>query len=121
MVFRKSHIHTTVISDEANQPITGDTTMNSAVLLIFDQPKIPSPAFETPAPIKPPTKACDELEGRPHHQVSKFHAMAPPRAPMMTAMSTIFGSMMPLPMVPATCKSKTANAMKLKKAAHSTA
>ena len=76
--------------------------MNKAVTLIFCQPKMPRPAFETPAPMRPPTSACDELDGSPHHQVSKFHAIAPLSAPMITGMSTMFGSMMPLPMVPAT-------------------
>ena len=47
--------------------------------------------------------------------------MAPPSAPNSTASSMIFGSMIPLPMVCATCSGNTTNAMKLKKAAHTTA
>ena len=76
--------------------------MKSAVTLIFCQPRIPKPALDKPAPIKPPTRAWEELEGSPHHQVSRFQAIAPLSAPMITDMSTIFGSIMPLPMVPAT-------------------
>ena len=29
------------------------------------------------APIRPPNSACDELEGSPRNQVSRFHRMAP--------------------------------------------
>ena len=47
--------------------------------------------------------------------------MAPPSAPNSTASSTILGSMIPLPIVCATCSGKTTNAMKLKNAAQITA
>ena len=89
--------------------------MKIAVVPIFDHPRTPNPPLATPAPMRPPTSACDELDGSPHHQVRRFQAMAPPRAPMITAMSTAPGAMMPLPMVLATCRSKTAKATKLKK------
>ena len=71
--------------------------------------------------MRPPTSACDELDGSPYHQVIRFQAMAPPSAPNSTASSTIFGSMIPLPIVCATCNGKTTNAMKLKNAAQATA
>src|SRR3954453_23265611 len=29
------------------------------------------------APIRPPKSACDELEGSPRYQVTRFHRMAP--------------------------------------------
>ena len=65
-------------------PSTGDTTMNSAVLPTPDW-MTPKPPLHTPAPIRPPTSACDELDGRPYHQVMRFQAMAPPSAPNSTA------------------------------------
>src|SRR5579884_266544 len=35
------------------------------------------PAWATPAPTRPPTKACVELLGSPRYQVARFQAMAP--------------------------------------------
>src|ERR1044072_2671343 len=54
------------------------------------------------APTRPPMSACDELDGRPSHQVRRFHAIA-----AKSAASTVFGvasavSMIPLPTVFAT-------------------
>src|SRR4051812_43443258 len=51
----------------------------------------------------------------------RFHAMAPTRAARITCGSMIAGSMIPLPTVFATCKPKTAKAMKLNTAAQMTA
>src|SRR4029450_6054176 len=79
------------------------------------------PPLQKPAPIRPPTSACDELDGSPYHQVIRFQAIAPPSAPNSTASSMTLGSMMPLPIVCATCNGKTTNAMKLKNAAQTTA
>jgi hypothetical protein len=81
----------------------------------------PKPPLHTPAPIRPPTSACDELDGSPYHQVMRFHAMAPPSAPNSTASLMMLGSMIPLPMVWATWSGKMTKAMKLKNAAHATA
>ncbi len=50
-----------------------------------------------------------------------FQAMAPESAPKITRSSTMWGSMMPVPMVLATCRPNTRNAMKLKNAAQATA
>src|SRR5579884_116538 len=41
------------------------------------------PAWATPAPTRPPTKACVELLGSPRYQVARFQAMAP-SSPAMT-------------------------------------
>ena len=81
----------------------------------------PPPAFAKPAPIKPPIKACELLEGMPAHQVIRFHEMAPTRAAKITPALTMPGSMMPVPMVWATCRPKNRKAMKLKNAAQNTA
>jgi hypothetical protein len=50
-----------------------------------------------------------------------FQTIASASAPKMTVASTTLGSTMPVPSVRATCKPNTANAMKLKNAAHTTA
>src|SRR2546430_17350146 len=36
-----------------------------------------SPEAASAAPTKPPMSACDELDGRPNHQVNRFQAIAP--------------------------------------------
>ena len=56
------------------------------------------------APPRPPMRACDEDDGRPNHQVSRFHPVAPiSAAAQMTRPSLPCGaSMMPLPIVAAT-------------------
>src|SRR5215218_2279746 len=37
----------------------------------------PAPPATHVAPIRPPKSACDELEGSPRYQVTRFHTMAP--------------------------------------------
>ena len=44
-------------------------------------PAVPSAA--RPAPIRPPNSACDELDGMPNSQVSRFHRMPPIRPAKM--------------------------------------
>ncbi len=44
-------------------------------------PAVPSAA--RPAPIRPPKSACDELDGMPNSQVSRFHRMPPMRPAKM--------------------------------------
>ena len=102
-------------------PSTGDRMMNTAVWVILAQPSTPVPPLLMPAPMRPPMSACDELDGMPYHQVMRFQAIAPTSAAMITVLSTIAGSMIPLPMVLATCSGKITKAMKLKKAAQATA
>ena len=87
------------------------------------RPRLPRPArlSRRRLPPRPPTSAWLLLDGRPSHHVSTFQVMAPARAPKMTSGSTTLVSTTPLPIVAATWSPKTANAMKLKKAAHSTA
>lgn len=73
------------------------------------------------APTKPPTKVCDELDGKPNHQVIKFQIIAAISADAITERLITFGSMIPLPMVVATFKLKIAKARKLNAAAKTTA
>ncbi len=64
------------------------------------------------APIRPPNRACDELDGRPRYQVNRFQTIAPTKAP-----NTMYGpepawnlvsSTMPLEMVLATFTDRNA-------------
>ena len=43
-----------------------------------------APAATIVAPIRPPNRACEELDGRPSSQVSRFHRIAPTRPAKMT-------------------------------------
>ena len=51
---------------------------------MMDDQRLPEAA--STAPQSPPTSACEELEGRPDHQVIKFHAMAASMAQHRTGM-----------------------------------
>ena len=64
--------------------ITGEAI---SATTIFPMPLQLSPKLPTEiktAPIIPPTSACEELEGIPNHQVSKFQTIAPNNAAMIT-------------------------------------
>ncbi|MEY9807902.1 hypothetical protein ABIF30_007509 [Bradyrhizobium elkanii] len=74
-----------------------------------------------PAPTRPPISACELDEGIPSPQVITFQTIAPTNAAKITVASTTDGSMIPVPIVLATCRPKTAKATKLKKAAQNTA
>src|SRR5919198_1231437 len=55
-----------------------------------------SPDCTSAAPTRPPIKACEELDGKPNHQVSRFQAIAPSRAARSVCCVARFPSMMPL-------------------------
>ena len=59
--------------------MTGDSTMNTAILSIPDAISAPQPAWATAAPIIPPTSACDDDVGSPSSHVMMSQAMAPMR------------------------------------------
>src|SRR5688572_24428664 len=101
--------------------MSGESTMKDAVLISPEVTTAPVPAFTIAAPTRPPTRACEELEGRPRYQVVTFQPIAPTRQARMTYTSTTCGSTMPLPIVFATETSKVKAATKLKKAAQATA
>src|SRR6266496_1829614 len=71
--------------------------------------------------MSPPTSACEELVGRPNHQVMMSQAVAPSRVARRSQAVTILGSIVPFPIVEATFTPKRKAATKLKKAAQSTA
>jgi len=79
----------------------------------------PFPAIA--APINPPTRVCDELDGRPSHHVIRFQTMAAVTAEEIRIRLMISGSMTPFPIVVATFRGKIKNARKLKVAARTTA
>src|SRR5262245_37206410 len=95
--------------------------MAAVVLARPPQTMALTPTLATPAPTSPPISACELLDGMPIAQVMMFQAMAPMSAPNTTRGSTMSAETMPVPTVCATCAPKTRKAMKLKKAAQSTA
>ena len=61
-----------------------------------------APAATQVAPISPPNSACDELDGRPSSQVTRFQMIAPIRPPKITTGPILASSTRPLAMVLAT-------------------
>ena len=58
----------------------------------------------SPAPVRPPMRACEDEEGRPNHHVTRFHAIAPANPASTTTSPEIpsGGVMMPEPITSAT-------------------
>src|SRR5919197_6007315 len=54
-----------------------------------------SPDWTSAAPTSPPISACDELDGRPNHHVSRFQAIAPRSAASSVCCVARFPSMIP--------------------------
>jgi hypothetical protein len=79
------------------------------------------PVLATAAPTRPPTNVWEELEGSPYHQVTRFQIMAATSAAAITVRLITSGFITFLPIVVATLRGNTTNAMKLKKAAILTA
>src|SRR6266852_1282213 len=103
------------------KPITGDNTMKYAILLTPAVWTTPHPPFTTPAPMRPPTSAWEGLVGSPNHQVMTSQEIAPVRTARSNQAVTIFGSIVPFPVVEATLTPKTNGAKKLKSEDQSTA
>ncbi len=63
------------------------------------------------APTRPPIRACDDEDGRPKYQVTKFQVIAPSRPPMTTPrpLTSDGGEMMPVPTVAATLPASPKN------------
>ena len=102
-------------------PKKGAITINAIILRTPPITTDPKPAFAIAAPTSPPTSVCDELEGNPHHQVIKFHAIDATKAAAITDKLITSGFTTPLPMVVATFSGKITKAIKLKNAAIVTA
>ena len=73
--------------------------------------RIPTPPCAAPAPMRPPTRAWDELTGSPIRIVMRFQRMAESRAAIMTLSVMAAGSTIPLPMVLATAVVRNAPRM----------
>src|SRR5919199_5364134 len=80
----------------------------------------PAPFATNAAPMRPPISACDELDGRPSHQVAMFQAIAPTRPAKTTVVVTAPASTIPEPTVAATFSEMNAPA-KLRTAESATA
>src|SRR5262249_3712974 len=105
----------------SRNPTSGDSTIAATV---FDNPLQTAaeiPALAMPPPTRPPISACELDDGIPSPQVTRFQTMAPTSAAKITWLSTTDGAMIPVPMVWATLRPNTRNAMKLKNAAQNTA
>src|SRR5215207_736331 len=102
-------------------PTKGARKINSTVFITGAELTAPRPPWAMAAPAKPPIRVCEEEEGMPNHQVSKFQAMAAIR-PEKTTGRVIHSSFTVLAMVFATPWSlKIKKAAKLNNAAHTTA
>ena len=101
-------------------PSNGEMTMKMTVFSKLGPLTTLQPAFAMPAPTMPPISACEEEVGRPSHQVVRFQAMAP-TSPANTTASLITSGSMIVATVLATWVRNTRKAMKLKKAAQTTA
>src|SRR5690348_4387939 len=82
-----------MIVKPSRKPAAGDTIIGSTTLLRMPLPSHQcSPGIDqmmtcqfslaaaNAAPIRPPISACDELDGRPHHQVIRSQIVAPSNA-----------------------------------------
>ena len=61
----------------STMPISGESTMNIEILRMPEPTRPEGPSAGRVAPIMPPARACDEEEGSPQYQVSRFQTMAP--------------------------------------------
>src|SRR3954451_9628776 len=81
----------------------GATMPGTSTFSISPSPKTADgPSATKAAPTTPPISACEELDGRPSHQVARFHAIAPIRPANTTVVVIAAGSTMPLATVAAT-------------------
>ena len=72
--------------------MTGAATAGMSTFCVTPVQLTPAlPRAARPAPIRPPNSACDELDGMPNSQVSRFHRM-PPMRPAKMIVSPIDGS-----------------------------
>src|SRR3954471_13392299 len=66
------------------------------------------PPAASVAPTIPPIRACDEDEGRPNHQVVRFHAIAPTSPANTVSSVTDADSTIPVAIVAATASDRNA-------------
>ena len=119
--FRKVQPMAAVSPRASTPPIRGESTMAMIGLTHPDRISAPRPALATPAPPKPPIRACDDELGRPRNQVIRFQTTAPIRAAIRTSGVTMEGSISPFEIVLATAVPTMKAARKLNPAAQMTA
>src|SRR5918997_4248115 len=82
---------------------TGESTAGRTTLFTTVLKSIaPAPPATQVAPIRPPNSACEELEGSPRSQVTRFHTIAPTSPAKITTGSMSVSSTRPPEMVFAT-------------------
>jgi len=111
----------TEIKNEITIPIIGAITINATIFKTPDKITALNPLPAMAAPARPPTRVCEELDGRPSRQVIMFQIIAAVTAEEIRVRSTMSGSITPLPIVVATFRGKIKNARKLNVAARATA
>jgi hypothetical protein len=95
--------------------------INATILITPAEMIALGPELTIAAPISPPTRVWEELDGNPHHHVIRFQIIAATKAAPMTVRFITSGFTTPLPIIVATFIGKTVKAIKLKKAAIVTA
>ena len=112
----------------SSRPMSGDRKMKMMVLVQPLAMIAAKPSAGSVAPIRPPASACEDEEGSPHHQVSRFQTMAPSSEAKITVSTmpvpcalSMENWITPVPMVLATFTPPPNAATKLKKAAQTTA
>ena len=89
--------------------ISGDATAGTRIFsATLSKWTAPEPEAIQTAPISPPNSACDELDGSPTSQVTRFHRIAPISPPNTTAGVTLASSTIPLEIVFATSVDRNA-------------
>src|SRR3954467_4297134 len=68
----------------------------------------PVPAATQVAPIRPPNRACEDDDGSPTSQVTRFHRIAPTNPAKITVVVICASSTRPLEIVNATCTDNNA-------------
>ena len=90
-------------------PTIGDTTIGM-ITLSTTPLHLTVPADASAAPIRPPIRACDDDDGMPKYQVTRFQKIAPSSAASTTTRpgTPVGASMIPLPTVDATAVPRNA-------------
>ena len=100
-----------VASPAARAATTGATTAGRMILLMITDRFTPDqPAPISTAPISPPNRACEELDGSPNSQVIRFHRIAPTSPAKIITGVTRASFTMPPEMVLATSVDRNAPA-----------
>jgi len=109
------------IINEIIIPRKGATTMKTTIFNTPEKITESIPELAIAEPTSPPTRVCEELDGKPRSHVKRFHEIAATSAAAMTVRFITSGSITPFPIVVATFNGKTVKAIKLKKVAIKTA